>query len=255
MRTGLQWHDMEQGTPEWHAIRAGKVTGTDASALLASGGLPENAQKIVTAFGKRLANEKKRKEPNAIMIGRLNTAVRYIKERNPTLGAAAWTVIYRAAAEILTGETETPEFDTFATLRGKNMEGLAIQEYESETFRSANRIGFVQWGDFAGASPDFMVDEERGGEVKCLLAPGHLRYCHTREIEKAHFAQVQWALFVTGFQVWDLVHFHPKAGKMRLVIDEIRPDYEMHGVFSERLSLIAERIGRVVAMCQEEILI
>lgn len=211
MRSGLNWYDMEQGTPEWFAVRAGKITGTAAAALLVDGKGADG------------------------------------------LGADAWTLIYRLAGEIVTGETDV-EFDTFATLRGKNLEALAIQEYESETFRSANRVGFVQFGQYAGASPDFMVDEKRGGEVKCLMHPNHFRYCHTRQIEKAYMAQVQWSLFVTGFEVWDLVHYHPKAEAWRLVIDEIRPDMEMHGKFSERLSLVVSKIEEVVAMCREKAL-
>lgn len=211
MRTALQWHDMEQGTPEWFAVRAGKITGTAAAALLVNGKDGEG------------------------------------------LGAAAWTLIYKLAGEIVTGDSGEPEFDSFATLRGKNLEGLAIQEYEDHTFRSANRIGFVQWGQYAGASPDFMVDERRGGEVKCLMDTEHLRYCHTRKIDATHWAQVQWCLFVTGFEVWDLIHFHPKAGKMRLVIDEIYPDEKAHETFATKLPLIVGKIEEVVAMCREEL--
>lgn len=165
------------------------------------------------------------------------------------LGVGAWSLIYQLAGEIVTGETP-PEFGNYWTERGKKMEAQAIEAYMEYTFHQANRVGFIEWGKYAGCSPDFMVDEKRGGEVKCLSAREHFRYCHTRKIEKDYFAQVQWCLFVTGFEAWDYIHYHPGAGAWELVIDEITPDLEMHGIFSERMALVAEKVSEIVSLAQ-----
>lgn len=166
------------------------------------------------------------------------------------LGTGAWSLIYQLAGEIVTGQSASPQLDTYWTERGKQLEAQAIDAYMERTFHDVSAIGFIEWGRYAGCSPDFMVDEQRGGEVKCLSAREHFRYCHTRKIEKDYFAQVQWCLFVTGFEVWDYVHYCPGAGAWELVIEEIRPDYEMHGIFSERLALVAEKAEEIVAMAQ-----
>lgn len=161
------------------------------------------------------------------------------------LGVGAWGLIYQMAGEIVTGHIP-PTFDTYWTERGKELEDLAIQEYMDRTFNQANKIGFIEWGEYAGCSPDFMVDERRGGEVKCLSGKEHFRYCHTRKIEKEYYAQVQWCLFVTGFEVWDYVHYCPGAQNWELVIDEIRPDEEMHSVFSEQIEVISRHVEEIV---------
>lgn len=207
MRQGIVFHEVEQGSPEWFALRLGRVTGTSAAELLVNG---KGADGI---------------------------------------GAGAWSLIYQLAGEIVTGETP-PDFNNYWTERGKEMESQAIEAYMEETFHQANRVGFISYGKYAGCSPDFMVDDKRGGEVKCLSAREHFRYCHTRKIEKDYFAQVQWCLFVTGFEVWDYIHYHPNAGVWSLVIDEIKPDMEMHAIFSERLGLLATRVEEIVNMAQ-----
>lgn len=162
------------------------------------------------------------------------------------LGVGAWNLVYQLASEIVMGQPAAPAFDNYWTERGKQLEQEAIEAYQDETFRQANRIGFIEWGKYAGCSPDFMVDETRGGEVKCLSPREHFRYAHTRKVEKDYYAQVQWCLFVTGFEVWDYVHYCPGAGAWELLIDEIRPDYDMHGIFSDRLALVAGKVEQIV---------
>ena len=166
------------------------------------------------------------------------------------IGAGLWTLIYKLAGEIVTGETDQP-FDNYATMRGKSLEDLAVKEYEDTTFLSTNKVGFIQWGDYCGVSPDFMVDGDRGGEVKCLLHTNHLRYAHTKDIDAAHMAQIQWALFVTGFKYWDMVHYHPKAGRQKLIIDTVVPDAKYSDRFEEMLPKVEERIAEVVSLCKE----
>lgn len=46
----IQIHDLEQGTPEWHKIRQGKYTGSNASKLLKFGAI-EYARTEATSFG------------------------------------------------------------------------------------------------------------------------------------------------------------------------------------------------------------
>jgi len=205
MRNDITFHEVEQGSPEWYALRMGRITGSVAAELLVNG------------------------------------------KGEDGLGVGAWNLIYQLASEIVIGAPVMPQYDTYWTERGKALEEEAIRAYMDATFHEANRVGFISWGSYAGCSPDFMVDEKRGGEVKCLSPREHFRYAHTRKIEKEYYAQVQWCLFVTGFQIWDYVHYCPGAGQWELLIDEIRPDYEMHGIFSDRLALIAGKVEHIVA--------
>jgi len=208
MRSDIIFHDIEQGSPEWYALRMGRVTGTSASELIVNGKGADG------------------------------------------LGVGAWSLIYQLSGELITGESASPQLDTYWTERGKQLEHEAIEAYMEHTFRQASRIGFISWGDYAGCSPDFGVDETTGGEVKCLSAKEHIRYAHTREIEKKYMAQVQWCLFVTGFQLWHYVHYHPKAGNWSLIIDEIAPDQDMHDKFTERLEVVSAKIQDIVQATQ-----
>lgn len=37
MRSNLTWHDLEQGTPQWFALRRGKITSSICHPLLVNG--------------------------------------------------------------------------------------------------------------------------------------------------------------------------------------------------------------------------
>ena len=51
MRTGIQFHEVEQGSSEWRALRLGRITGTTAAELLvngkSAGGLGAGAQTLI----------------------------------------------------------------------------------------------------------------------------------------------------------------------------------------------------------------
>ena len=249
MRQGIIFHEVEQGSPEWFALRMGRVTGSSVAEMLVDA-INEEGKLLLEEPKRLLKNQRARKEPDLAEIARLTDQITEIERKHFDFGAGAWSLIYQLAGEIVTGETPA-EFGNYWTERGKNEEVNAIEAYMEETFHQANRVGFISWGKYAGCSPDFMVDERRGGEVKCLSAREHFRYCHTRRIEKEYMAQVQWCLFVTGFEVWDYVHYHRNACGWSLVIDEIHPDLEMHAIFSERLGLLTTRVEEIVTMATQ----
>lgn len=261
MRQGIVFHEVEQGSPEWLALRMGRVTGSSVAEMLVDG-ITEKGKRLLEEPKRLLKNQRARKEPDHAEIARLTDHIADIERKHFDFGAGAWSLIYQLAGEIVTGEMPT-DFGNYWTDRGKEMEQQANEAYMEETFYQTNRVGFISWGKYAGCSPDWAVDERRGAEAKCLSAREHFRFCHARAkaiasglpliqyIEKEYYAQVQWCLFVTGFEVWDYVHYHPGAGAWELVIDEIHPDLEMHAIFSERLGLLTTRVEEIVNMATQ----
>lgn len=105
--------------------------------------------------------------------------------------------------------------------RGTQMEPEAIRWYEYERGLKTSSVGLVLRDDrMVACSPDCLVGEDGGLEVKCPAASTHVYYL-LKGLEGYH-GQVQGALWLTGRKWWDLLSYHPDLPPVlvRVVRDE-----------------------------------
>jgi predicted phage-related endonuclease len=93
---------------------------------------------------------------------------------------------------------------------GKQWEPIARAEYENRTGVLVQEAGFIVHPEynFIGASADFLVAADGGGEMKCPFNQEvHLQTLE-RGLPDEHIEQIQGGLWVTNRQWWDFVSFH-----------------------------------------------
>ena len=94
--------------------------------------------------------------------------------------------------------------------RGKLLEGNGIREYEFHKDVDVQRVGFCLLDDrSAGCSPDGLVGEQGGVEVKTPTRVTHLSYLLAGAIPSIYWPQVQGSLYITGRDWWDWVSYNP----------------------------------------------
>lgn len=94
--------------------------------------------------------------------------------------------------------------------RGRDMEEEALGWYALDTGTEPDRVGFCATDDgLAGASPDALVGEDGGLEIKCPTAPVHLGYLLSDGAPRDYLHQIQGGLWVTGRQWWDFLSYCP----------------------------------------------
>jgi putative phage-type endonuclease len=136
--------------------------------------------------------------------------------------------IHQLAAERLTGNAKrsarAPAMDW-----GTEWEPIARQEYENQTGVLAEPCFFVRHPvhDFIGASADFLVGREGGGEMKCPYDQEVHLETLLQGMPKEHVQQVQCGMWVTGRKWWDFVSYHPTyPPHLRLYVQRIDRDDE-----------------------------
>lgn len=133
---------------------------------------------------------------------------------------------YQLAAERLTG-LPRKQVKAAALAWGREVEPAAMAAYQAETGFIVEECGFFLHPefDFIGASPDFLVGEHGGGEIKSPeSAEVHLETLLTG-LPDEHIAQIQAGLWVTGRQWWDFVSYHPSfAEQYRLYVQRVNRD-------------------------------
>lgn len=122
------------------------------------------------------------------------------KERT---GEGVKTYICKKLAEKWQGHP-LPGFTSFSTEQGNIKEDEAIpwfrMEYEQHNVHFA---GFVETDNgLAGCSPDALIGEYGGLEIKCPEAPNHVRYLIDGILPKDYAAQVHFSMYVTGRPWW-----------------------------------------------------
>lgn len=126
--------------------------------------------------------------------------------------------------------------------RGNELEPLASEIYELESMVEVEKVGFIEHDKYSGCSPDRLVGEEGGVEIK---SPNDMNYYKllTGEIEpsKGHVDQVQMCLMITKRMWWDLMYYNPNF-KKSCIITRIYPDKEIHKKLKEGLKRGAELI-------------
>lgn len=121
---------------------------------------------------------------------------------------------------------------------GQTVEPAAVASYQAETGFIVTPAEFMTHPayDFIGASPDFLVGDEGGGEIKSPESSEvHLETLLTG-LPPEHIEQIQGGLWVTNRQWWDFVSYHP----------DFPPE---HRIYIQRVARDDEYIARLETAC------
>jgi len=117
----------------------------------------------------------------------------------------------------------------YALQWGTDVEPFAREAYEFETGNIVTESGFVLHPDydFVGASPDGLIGDDKGLEMKCPKSSAvHLERFITG-VPEEYIPQIQGSMWVTGRSSWDFVSYDPRMpDSHRLLIIPVARDDE-----------------------------
>ena len=145
----------------------------------------------------------------------------------------ATTLAYLMAGEKLIGE-KVDTYTNAAMERGILLEDEARDYYEFITGKTVQQVGlcFPDNDDRYHCSPDGLIDDDGGLEIKCPTLPVHTEYLDKgNKLPAKYVAQVQGSLFITGREYWDFMSYHPN---MDTLIVRVEPDLNVHVLVLEQ---------------------
>lgn len=162
-------HEMQQGTPEWFAVKCGKISASNMSAVLAKGQGKTRGAYMMKVLAERLSG---------------------VPQESYTNAAMQW---------------------------GIDTEPMAREAYEAATLNVVQQVGFIECSEILGCSPDGLIGDDGGVEIKCPNTATHLQYILDGKLPSEYACQIQSTLWMTGRKWWDFVSFDPRIqGKSRL---------------------------------------
>lgn len=116
---------------------------------------------------------------------------------------------------------------------GKILENEVLPRLELDLNQDIQRVGFITNDDGQiGCSPDGLIGEDEGLEIKCPQSKNHIAYLLAGEIPPDYVCQVQFSLFVTGRKRWRFVSYHRR---MPMLVKTVEPDKNAFDAFDEAL--------------------
>jgi exodeoxyribonuclease (lambda-induced) len=141
----------------------------------------------------------------------------------------------------LVGQIATKQFDEInakALEHGKLNEEAARAAYQFESGNKIEEVGFIySESKRFGISPDGIIkDQKKGLELKCpATAKVHADFLCNDKMKSDYEYQVQYSLWVTGFDSWDFASFHPFFKSQMIKIKTIEPDQKLFERFDNEL--------------------
>lgn len=231
--------NLEQGSEEWFAARRGMVTASVIGQLVTVG--PPDALSVAcptcaAKSGPCLSMSRKdRTEIKTMHDARLAAAatlppVYSVAQNDTSRGLTALLV-----AERITGWTE-PTFTNSDMMRGVMHEPIARDRYAEHNSVTVEEVGLMirdDWGFQIGASPDGLVGDDGGLEVKCPRAKTHIRTIIADEVPPQYVPQIQACLLVSGRKWWDFVSF---CGGLPMWTKRVYPDPKWQAVIVDAVA-------------------
>lgn len=183
----MKRHSILQGTDEWFEIRSGRFTASKFHLL----------EKQPRAKADRKAGK---------------------------LSGEAEKYVMQKVQERISGVPE-PEVFSKPMKWGKENEPLAIKRYEELTGNKVWEVGFVTYGDNAGASTDGLVSFDGIIEVKCPYSDFMSRILEDPFENREYYLQMQMGMLCTGRKWCDYIIYDPRMPKGQdIVIQRIGAD-------------------------------
>jgi putative phage-type endonuclease len=188
-------HEMLQRTPEWYALRKGKLTASHADVIAAAG------RGLDTYILKLVADSFSSADPDSYTNEHLQ--------------------------------------------RGIELEDQARELYSLTTGHEVKQVGFIELNELIGCSPDGLVGEDGGIEIKCHDNKEHFRLLIGEPIDSAYLWQIQMSLFITGRKWWNYVAYNPTFEK-NLLIKRFIIDPLMIGKLTEGIMIGTQKIKELM---------
>lgn len=119
------------------------------------------------------------------------------------------TYIYQLVGERILGRTEEG-FKSDWMERGNEIEDEARSLYEFKTDNNVDQVGFIRIEKpLCGGSPDGLVGDDGGLEIKCPKLSTHIKYALAGKLPSEYHRQVMGYLFITGRAWWDFMSYYP----------------------------------------------
>jgi len=159
--------------------------------------------------------------------------------------ASADAYINQLVAERLTGEREEV-FQSHHMLRGTELEPDARDLYSLISDAEVTEVGFCLHDTLsAGCSPDGLIGEEGGLEIKAPAPSTHVEYLRGGVLPSKYKQQVMGCLWITGREWWDFVSYHPT---MKPLIVRVERDEEyiaaLEKCVTKAVNLIDENVEK-----------
>jgi len=159
--------------------------------------------------------------------------------------ASADAYINQLVAERLTGEREEV-FQSHHMLRGTELEPDARDLYSLMSDAEVTEVGFCLHDTLAaGCSPDGLIGDEGGLEIKAPAPATHVEYLRGGVLPSKYKQQVMGCLWITGREWWDFVSYHPT---MKPLIVRVERDEEyiaaLEKCVTKAVNLIEENVEK-----------
>ncbi len=137
-------------------------------------------------------------------------------------------------------------FSNEHTDRGNELEPLARSIYELENNVTVDQVGFIEHNEFVGCSPDGLINEDGGLEIK---SPDDKTYFKIlmdgeKEIASDYIWQCQMNLLIAERKYWDLCFYNPNYPKSTVVF-RIYPDLEKQTKLRQGFMIAEEKIKQL----------
>jgi hypothetical protein len=145
-------------------------------------------------------------------------------------GDGVQTYLHLKLAERIMGYSKA-ELAGFAPEQGQIVEKIARPFFECVTGQAVQTVGFVTTDDGrCGCSPDGLLGDHGGLEVKSPQPPTHLKYLLAGEVPPEYRPQVQFSLWVTRRAYWQFMSFQVYLPPL---IVRVEPDSKAFAAFDE----------------------
>ena len=145
--------------------------------------------------------------------------------------------------------TEAPP--SFWMQHGIDNEPHALASYEEANGVRVRKVGFIVplYTDVYGGSPDGLVGNDGGVEIKCPKPETLIRYHSEGVLPDEYRPQIQGLLLISRLPWWDFYSWHPELTPFQL---RVRADEAYQTKIAKAIFKLLEEVARIEAVVSKQ---
>jgi putative phage-type endonuclease len=128
--------------------------------------------------------------------------------------------------------------------RGIELEPIAKQVYELEHDCEVREIGFAEYNEYIGCSPDGLVGKDGMIEIKCPSDKNYLDILVNEKIDSGYVWQCQMNMLILQRKWCDLIFYNPNF-KKSMYIKRLKADKKTHEKLLKGFEKVEEEIIKI----------